>query len=71
MNVRGLPESEIQTCAYEGTELEVKTQVESTVDCVSETHAIDIEATQNWAEAIRQSLEYGHETASAPKVLLF
>jgi len=39
-------------------------------DCVSETHAIEIDFAQKWAEAIGQSLNYAAETGKPPGVIL-
>jgi len=39
-------------------------------DCVSETHAIEIDFAQKWAEAIGQSLNYAAETGKPPAVIL-
>lgn len=66
-----LSESQIQTCACEGMEQELRTAAGTYVDCVSETHAIEIEATSGWAEAIGQSLHYAAETGLKAKVLFF
>ena len=68
---KSFDEGRIQACACEGLKQEVRTKASTYVDCVSDTHAIEIEATQDWAEAIGQSLHYAVETGKRAKVLFF
>ena len=64
-------ESQLQACACEGLQREVRTKAGTYVDCLSETHAIEIESTEDWAEAIGQSLHYASEMGKRAKVLFF
>lgn len=64
-------ESKLQACACEGLLQEVRTKAGTYVDCLSETHAIEIESTEDWAEAIGQSLHYASELGKHAKVLFF
>jgi hypothetical protein len=64
-------ESSIRNCACAGLDQEVRTQAGTYVDCLSDTHAIEIESTEDWAEAIGQSLHYASETGQRAKVLFF
>lgn len=40
------------------------------VDCVSDTHAIEVDFTDKWAEAIGQSLQYSSELRGLPGIIL-
>lgn len=39
-------------------------------DCVSETHAIEVDFAHKWAEAVGQSLNYAAETGKRPGIIL-
>lgn len=68
---QGFDEESIQACACEGLEQEFHTDAGTYADCVSDTHAIEIESTEDWAEAIGQSLHYAEQTGKRAKVLFF
>lgn len=38
----------------------------SRVDCLTETHAIEVEFAEKWKEAVGQALYYGKKTGRAP-----
>lgn len=40
------------------------------VDCISDTHAIEVDFTNHWAEAIGQSLMYASELHRLPGIIL-
>lgn len=40
------------------------------VDCLTETHAVEVDFARKWAEAIGQSLYYSHYTGKKPGILL-
>ena len=40
------------------------------VDCISSTHAIEVEFSQKWAEAIGQALMYASELERRPGIIL-
>ena len=40
------------------------------VDCLTKTHAIEVDFAEKWAEAIGQSLFYAHMTNKIPAVVL-
>lgn len=52
-------EADYQACACAGHETEVLLQSGARADCVSDTHAIEVESYSDWAEGIGQSLHYG------------
>lgn len=52
-------------------ELEKRTKAGTFVDCVSESYAIEIDATSDWAQAIGQVLRYATEEGKLAKILLF
>lgn len=64
-------ETSIRECACDGLAQEVRTAAGTYVDCLSDTHAIEIESTSDWAEAIGQSLHYAVETGKRAKVEFF
>lgn len=66
-----LNESQIQACACEGMQQEVRTAAGTYVDCLDDEYAIEIEATSGWAEALGQSLHYAEQTGRKAKVLFF
>lgn len=51
--------------------MEVLTPAGTRADCVSDTHAIEVEAAQDWAEAIGQALHYAEQTRLRAKIILF
>lgn len=40
------------------------------VDCLTDTHAVEVDFARKWAEAIGQSLYYAHYTGKKPGILL-
>ena len=70
-SAQSLLEAQVEQCVCEGMQRQVRTPAGTIVDCVSETHAIEIDQTINWAAAIGQSLHYASETGLRPKVILF
>ena len=40
------------------------------VDCLTETHAVEVEFAPKWAEAVGQSLYYGYKTNRKPGIVL-
>lgn len=57
-------------CGSAGYAQEVTLPNGTRTDCVSETHAIEIDFAAKWAEAIGQSLNYSAETGKPPAVIL-
>ena len=57
-------------CGAAGWQMEVRMPNGTKADCVSETHAIEIEFGHKWAEAIGQSLNYAAETGKQPGIIL-
>lgn len=55
-------------CRYMQTEVTLPNGTRA--DCISDTHAIEVEWTANWAEAIGQSLSYASSTGKKPGVFL-
>jgi len=70
-SAQSFSERAIQECACTGMELEVPTGIGTRIDCLSETHAIEVEALQDWIESIGQSLHYAARSNRKAKVLFF
>ena len=66
-----LVEKDYQKCACAGIEMERTLPSGARADCVSETHAIEVESYSNWSEGIGQSLHYADETGLKPKLIMF
>ena len=64
-------ENEVQACVCRGMELEKALPAGGRADCVSETHAIEVDPTGKWAEALGQALYYAAETNRKPGIILF
>lgn len=60
----------IALCGSSGFSQEVHLTNGTRADCLSETHAIEIDFASKWAEAIGQSLSYADETGKSPAVIL-
>lgn len=56
-----LQERDYQKRFCAGMALEIPTPSGARADCVSETHAIEVDWSKKWAEAIGQSLHYASE----------
>lgn len=57
----GLKERDYQARFCAGMKMEVPTKSGARADCVSATHAIEVDWSKKWAEAIGQSLHYASE----------
>lgn len=64
-------ERDYQNCACAGLEMEVQMPSGARADCISTTHAIEVESYSDWAEGIGQALHYGSETSKTPKLIMF
>ena len=66
------PESWYQErwCAARGGEIEVVLPDNTRCDCVTDTHAIEFDFGEKWAESIGQSLYYGMQLGKTPGVVL-
>lgn len=62
-------EHQIALCAGMEIELFIK-RFGTHVDCVSDTHAIEVDFSVKWAEAIGQSLHYALELKKRPGIIL-
>jgi len=51
-------------------EQEVRLPDRTRIDCLSASHAIEVDFTHKWAEAIGQSLHYAAATGKLPGVIL-
>jgi len=69
---RANPERAYQTqwCASAGGVAEIVLPDRTRVDCLTETHAIEVDFADKWAEAIGQALYYAEATGRAPGILL-
>ena len=65
-------EKEYQTawCAQHDGITEVVLTDQARVDCVTETHAVEVDFAAKWAESVGQALYYGLKTKLQPGVLL-
>ena len=59
-----------QWCKAHGGDTSVVLSDHTRPDCVTDTHAVEVDFGPKWAEAIGQSLHYGFKTNLKPGVLL-
>lgn len=66
------PEREYQDawCALAGGTREFVLPDRARVDCLTRTHAVEVDFARKWAEAIGQALYYSIETGKSPGILL-
>ena len=64
-------EKQYQDCACSGYETEVLLDSGARADCVSDTHAIEVESYSDWAEGIGQSLHYADELGLQAQLVMF
>lgn len=57
-------------CAKNGGITEVVLSGGSRVDCLTETHAVEVEFARKWKESIGQALYYAKKTDRAPGIVL-
>ena len=57
-------------CGQNGGVTEVTLADRTRVDCLTATHAVEVDFARKWAEAIGQSLYYARATGRAPGVVL-
>ena len=57
-------------CKEQGGEIEVVMPDKTRCDCVTETHAVEMDFGPKWAEAIGQALFYGLQTGKKPGIAL-
>jgi len=57
-------------CTKRGGSMEVPLPDRTRVDCLTTTHAIEVDFAPKWAEAIGQALYYGASTGKSPGVLM-
>ena len=57
-------------CSASGGTTEYVLPDKARVDCVTETHAIEFDFAQKWAESIGQSLYYGKKLNKQPGIVL-
>jgi len=57
-------------CQQHGGVTEVVLADSARIDCLTETHAIEVEFAAKWAESIGQALYYSYRTGLQPGVLL-
>ena len=57
-------------CSAAGHRMEQTLPNGTRADCVSETHAIEVDFAHKWAEALGQSLNYAAETGKRPGIIL-
>lgn len=57
-------------CGAAGWQMEQRLPNGTKADCVSETHAWEIDFAHKWAEALGQSLNYAAETGKTPGIIL-
>ncbi len=57
-------------CSAAGGRVEVVLPDRARVDCLTPTHAVEVDFAPKWAEAVGQALYYAHVTGKSPGVLL-
>jgi len=57
-------------CKIFGGVMEYRLEDKTRVDCLIDTHAIEVDFAKKWAESIGQSLYYASKTSRKPAVLL-
>jgi hypothetical protein len=57
-------------CSEMGGAVEVRMDDKTRVDCITNTHAVEVDFAPKWAEAIGQALYYGAKTGMQPGILL-
>ena len=57
-------------CSGIGGQAEIVLSDRTRVDCLTDTHAIEVDYARKWAEAIGQSLHYAKMTGKAPGISL-
>ncbi len=57
-------------CASAGGVAEIVLPDRTRVDCLTATHAVEVDFADKWAEAVGQALYYGHATGKSPGILL-
>jgi hypothetical protein len=68
--VEAASEHDYEQTLCAGMKQEVKLPNGTRADCVSETHAIEVEFSENWAEALGQALSYAASTGKQPGIFL-
>jgi len=61
----------VQECVCEGLRMEVGLKSGARAHYLSGTHAIEVDPTNKWAEALGKSLHYASQTGLKPKIILF
>lgn len=57
-------------CAKHNGEINYKTQEKTTVDCLTDTYAVEFDVGEKWNQAMRKSRDNSLRTGKAPGVLL-
>lgn len=71
LSVASASETEIQSCLCKGMKQEVTLPSGARADCVSDENAIEVDPTENWAEALGQSLHYAEQTGKRAMIFLY
>ena len=59
-----------QWCLFEGGQAEYVLPDRTRIDCLTESHAVEVDFAQKWYEAIGQSLHYSHMSRKRAGILL-
>ncbi len=59
-----------QWCTAQGGQMEVVLPDGTRCDCLTKTHAVEVDFARKWAEAVGQALNYARQSGRAPGVLL-
>jgi len=57
-------------CAKHNGEIDYKTQANTTVDCLTDTHAVEVETGKKWNQAMRKSRNHSVNTGRTPGIVL-
>src|SRR5687768_10670975 len=67
---QAMTEREYQPLVCPGMELEHVLPDGARVDCLSDTHAIEVDFSEKWAEGLGQALYYAARTGKVPAIIL-
>ena len=57
-------------CAKHNGEIDYKTQDKTTVDCLTDTYAVELDYAEKWVQSMRKSRDHSLSTGKAPGVVL-
>ena len=67
----GVSESQIRSCLCKGLAQEQELKGGGYADCLSDTHAIEVGVSEDWANHLGQSLYYAADTGLEPAIYMY